>query len=83
MDFKTVGIYVAMSALQGGFGLPLLLPHLYDYLTMGKYTNLNVQNEDVPEPHVRILLQRVILVMHYSVLPFLLNRSMMQQQKMS
>ena len=42
-----IGIYTAMSTLQGGSGLPVFSKHLYSYFTTGKYVNLEIKNEDV------------------------------------
>ena len=56
-----IGIYVAMSVIQGGSGLPVFSQHLYSYLTTGKYINLEIKNEDVPDLGARALLQQVIL----------------------
>ena len=54
-----LGMYIGMSVLQGGPGLPVFSKHLYDYITNGEYLNLNIEISDVPEPGVRILLQKV------------------------
>ena len=54
-----IGTYVAMSILQGGSGLPVFSRHLYSYLTNGKYVNLDIKNEDVPDLAVQALLHHV------------------------
>ena len=50
-----------MSILQGGSGLPAFSRHLYSYLTNGKYVNLDIKNEDVPDLAVQALLHHVIV----------------------
>ena len=59
MDFKVAGMYVGMSVLQGGPGLPVLSKHLYNYFTNGVYINLDIKNSEVPDPSVRALLEKV------------------------
>ena len=51
-----------MSIIQGSFGLPIFFQHLYSYLVTGKYVNLEIQNEDVPDPAAQALLQQVMYV---------------------
>ena len=57
-----IGTYVAMSILQGGPGLPVFSRHLYSYLTSGKYINLDITNEDVPDLAVQTQLHYVIVI---------------------
>ena len=48
-----------MSIVQGGPGLPILHPCLFQYLVSGELTNLNLNDSDVPDPNVRCMLQMV------------------------
>ena len=61
MDYKVVGMYIGMSVLQGGPGLPVLSKYLYNYLTNGEYINLDIKISDVPEPGARALLEKVCM----------------------
>ncbi|XP_065892745.1 uncharacterized protein [Dysidea avara] len=57
--FRTIGTFVAMSIIQGGFGLPIFSQHLYSYLVTGKYVNLEINNDDVPDPAAQALLKQI------------------------
>ena len=52
-------MYIGMSMLQGGPGLPLLSKHLYSYFTNGVYINLDMKSSEVPDPSVRALSEKV------------------------
>ena len=45
--------------MQGGFGLPILSPHVYTYMTTGKYMDLHITDGDVPDMAVHALLTQV------------------------
>ena len=62
--FRTIGTFVAMSIIQGGFGLPIFSQHLYSYLVTGKYVNLEINNDDVPDPAAQALLKQVIYTLY-------------------
>lgn len=49
-----------MSILQGSFGLPIFSPYLYSYLATGKYVNVDINDDEVPEPAAQALLKQVI-----------------------
>ena len=59
MDYKVLGMYIGMSMLQGGPGLPVLSKRLYGYFTNGVYINLDIKSSEVPDPSVRALLEKV------------------------
>ena len=52
-------MYIGISVLQGGPGLPVFLKHFYNYLTNGEYLNLNIKIGDIPESGARTLLEKV------------------------
>ena len=62
--YRMIGTFVAMSIIQGGSGLPIFSQHLYSYLTSGKYINLDIKNEDVPDLGVQALLHHVIVTIN-------------------
>lgn len=49
-----------MSIVQGGPGLPVMLPAAYHYLTTHEYINQIVEDTDVPDPYVLDLLHKVL-----------------------
>ena len=55
-DFKYMGTLIAMPIVQGGLGFPVLVPHIYEYITSGDYLRACIPIEDVPDPQVRHLL---------------------------
>ena len=61
MDYEVLGMYIGMSMLQGGPGLPVSSKHLYGYFTNGVYTyiNLDIKSSEVPDPSVRAPLEKV------------------------
>ena len=40
---------MAISIIQGGYGLPFLAPPVFEYLVSGKCTGVSVVASDVPE----------------------------------
>lgn len=64
-DFKFIGTLTGMSAVQGGPGLPLFLPVVYQYISTGTYSVGNVADKDVPDIHVQSLLSEVWLQIAY------------------
>ena len=56
-----IGTFVAMSIIQGCSGLPIFSLHLYSYLVTGKYVNLEINDDDVPDLAAQALLQQVYI----------------------
>ncbi len=54
-----MGKLTGMSILQGGCGFPVLHPAAYNYLATGDYLGQIVKDDDVPDLHIRQLLQEV------------------------
>ena len=52
-------ISVYMSITQGGSGFPFLAEPVYHYICTGEYTNVNIDNVDVPDPTLRFVLGKV------------------------
>lgn len=50
-----------MSIIQGGCGLPVLHPVAYNYLVNGEYLGQITKDEDMPDPQIRQLLEKVII----------------------
>lgn len=48
-----------MSVVQGGCGFPVLHPAAYNYLVKGEYLGQVIKDEDVPDPQIRQLLEKV------------------------
>ena len=61
-DFKNLGILIGMSIVQGGPGLPMLHPAVYQYMTTGKYLDVNMSVKGIPDAGVRILIDQVFLL---------------------
>ena len=49
-----------MSVVQGGCGFPFLSRAVYEYIACGKYTNVDVEEEDIPDMCLRFAIQKVI-----------------------
>ncbi len=60
-DFRLAGMYVAMSIMQGGPGIPVPSPAFYMYWINGCYLDMDLKDDDVPDPAVRELLAQVCL----------------------
>lgn len=58
-ELRILGTYVAMSIAQGGIGFPVLHPSVYNYIAFGKYIDVAIPDEDVPDTSVCELLQEV------------------------
>lgn len=48
-----------MSVVHGGCGFPFLSKAVYEYLSCGKYTSIDVHLEDIPDPTLRFAIQKV------------------------
>lgn len=58
-EIKILGTYVAMSVAQGGIGFPVLHPSVYNYIVSGKYIGVHIPDEDIPDPVICTLLEKV------------------------
>lgn len=45
--------------MQGGSGIPFLASSVLDYFSCGKCTGINVNMDDIPDPSLQIVLQKV------------------------
>lgn len=61
-DLYYVGVYTAMSILQGGNGLPCLDECVYNYLCGGGSTGISVSPDRVPDQTLRFAMEKVGLV---------------------
>jgi hypothetical protein len=59
--FYYLGVYTAMSVVQGGCGLPVLAEAVYDYILSGKCTNIDVSISDIPDGGVSEIVQKASL----------------------
>ena len=48
-----------MSVIQGGSGFPFLLIPVYSYISSGKYTNIEVMVDDIPDPSLKFAIEKV------------------------
>ena len=48
-----------MSVVQGGCGFPFLSRAVYEYIACGKHTNVDVEEEDIPDMCLRFAIQKV------------------------
>lgn len=48
-----------MSIAQGGNGFPFLSKVVYSYITSGKYTNIDIDLNDIPDPTLQFALVKV------------------------
>ena len=48
--------------MQGGPGLPMLHPAVYQYMTTGKYLDVNMSVKGIPDAGVRTLIDQVFLL---------------------
>ena len=46
-------MYVSANIAQEGSGFPVLHPALFQYICTAQYTDLPIEDEDVPDAHVR------------------------------
>ena len=50
---------MAASIVQGSSGFPVLLPAAYHYISTGQYLHQVKEDNDVPDPSIRALLNAV------------------------
>ena len=48
-----------MSVVQGGCGFPFLSRAVYEYIVCGKYTNVDVEEEDIPDGCLTFAIKKV------------------------
>ena len=58
-ELRMAGALVAMSVVQGGAGLPTLLPVVYNYIAKSEYDPKEIRNSDVQFYEVQVLLDEV------------------------
>ena len=62
-----------MSVVQGGPGIPMLHPAVYQYMITGKYTDIDVSVKGIPDAGVRALIDQVFLHIVLSKRVFILK----------
>lgn len=58
-EFRVLGMLLAMSIVQSGFGLPVLHPAMYQYMMGTAYQEIQLSDDDVPEFAARQLIVQV------------------------
>ena len=58
-DIRIIGTLIATNIAQEGSGFPVLHPAVFQYMCTGKYTDLPIENDDVPDRELKCLLQLV------------------------
>lgn len=48
-----------MSIIQGGSGFPFLAKPVYSYISRGKYTNIEIMVDDIPDPALKFAVEKV------------------------
>lgn len=61
-EFFYLGQYAAMSIIQGGCGFPFLSKPVYCYISCGKYTNINVDLDCIPDAVLKFAIEKVVFV---------------------
>ena len=51
-----------MSIAQGGNGFPFFARPVFDYITTGKYTNINLPTNDIPNMDLKVLVEKVHII---------------------
>ena len=54
-----LGMYTAMSIIQGGCGIPFLAHPVYEYILRGTCTNVQINVADIPVLSLRDTVQKV------------------------
>ena len=58
-EFKFLGIYTAMSIVQGGIGFPVLHPGVYSYIWSGIYVGAVICDDGIMQTSFRELVKKV------------------------
>ena len=53
-----------MSITQGGSGFPFLARPVYEYITTGKYTNITVEANDIPDVTLKFAFEKVYCLVY-------------------
>lgn len=48
-----------MSITQGGSGFPFMAPPVYEYISSGKYTDIECDIENISEPTLKFAVKKV------------------------
>ena len=48
-------MYIATNIAQEGSGFPVLHPAIFQYMCTGQYTDLPIEDDDLPDPDVKHL----------------------------
>ena len=58
--YKYLGEFTVISITQGGLGMPIMAPALYDYIHTGKLSScIDISLKDMPYPNVKYVLEKV------------------------
>ena len=52
-------MWIAISITQGGPGLPVLIPAIYNYMTSGDIKSLKIEDEDIPNDTINEIVKQV------------------------
>lgn len=58
-DYYNLGQFAAISITQGGSGFPFLDEVVYNYLCTGKTTDIYLSNENIPDPMLCYVCEKV------------------------
>ena len=58
--FRTIGVLMGVSIMQGGSGYPFFAPCVYDYLCGKQPWELNVSREEIPDTGIVSILENVL-----------------------
>ena len=67
-EYQILGQFTAVCAIQGGSGFPFFAPEVYNYLTTGQYTDLQMPDDVIPDPEIRNLVFQVGCFCTYCIL---------------
>lgn len=57
--FRSIGIVMGMSLMQGGSGYPYFAPCIFDYLCGKDLAEIMVSREDIPDGDMLLALEKV------------------------
>ena len=64
-DLYFLGVFVVMSVIHGGNGLPILSETVYNYLVSGSYNYcMDIKVDDIPDPSLQFITEKVYKCYH-------------------
>ena len=61
-DLYFLGVFLVLSVLHGGNGLPILALPVFNYIVSGAYSAIVVPEAEIPDPTLKFVIKKVVML---------------------